>query len=110
MNRKYAVDPEPGRVAFLRQYGQHVKRVPMVTLLLDGRRLRKGLSRMKPGLGAGWVEFGGPPLPPRQAAELARGPPPGGRAFRHVACAPGCGLHGHRPPCVCTALCLDHAL
>ena len=45
---KYAVNPEPDPAPSLRRYGQHVRRVPMVASLLDGRRLRKGLSRMKP--------------------------------------------------------------
>ena len=48
INRKYASDPEPDPAAFLRRYGSHVRRVPMIALRLDGPRLRKGLSRMKP--------------------------------------------------------------
>ena len=48
INRKYATDPEPDPLAFLRRYGHHVRRVPMLALQLDGPRLRKGLSRMKP--------------------------------------------------------------
>ena len=56
INCKYAVDPKPNPVAFLRRYGQHVRRVPMIASLIDGRRLHRGLSCMKPlalGLG-GW--------------------------------------------------------
>ena len=48
INRKYALDPEPDPAAFLHRYGRHVQRVPMIALQLDGPRLRKGLSRMKP--------------------------------------------------------------
>ena len=48
INRKYATDPEPDLAAFLRGYGRHVRRVPMIASRLDGPRLRKGLSRMKP--------------------------------------------------------------
>ena len=48
INRKYATDPELEPLAFLRRYGHHVRRVPMLALRLDGPRLRKGLSRMKP--------------------------------------------------------------
>ena len=48
INRKYASDPEPDPAAFLRRYGCHVRRVPMLASPLDGPRLRKGLSRMKP--------------------------------------------------------------
>ena len=47
INRKYASDPEPDPAAFLRWYGSHVRRVPMIASQLDGPRLRKGLSRMK---------------------------------------------------------------
>ena len=56
INRKYATDAEPDPTALLRRYGHHVRRVPMIASRLDGPRLRKGLSRMKPlalGLG-GW--------------------------------------------------------
>ena len=43
----------PGRMARVRpiclhRYRHHVQRVPMIALRLDGCRLRKGLSRMKP--------------------------------------------------------------
>ena len=48
MNRKYAPDPEPDPAAFLRPFGHHVRRVPMIASQLDGPRLRKGVSRMKP--------------------------------------------------------------
>ena len=48
INRKYATDPEPELAAFLRRYSCHVRRVPMIASQLDGPRLRKGLSRMKP--------------------------------------------------------------
>ena len=48
INRKYASDPEPDLSAFLRRYGHHVRRVPMIASQLHGPRLRKGLSRMKP--------------------------------------------------------------
>ena len=48
INRKYAADPEPDPTAFLRRYGHHVRRVPMIASRLDSPRLRKGLSRMKP--------------------------------------------------------------
>ena len=48
INCKYATDPEPDPAAFLRRYGHHVWRVPMIAWRLDGPRLRKGLSRMKP--------------------------------------------------------------
>ena len=48
INRKYATDPEPDLAAFLRRYGHHVRRVPMIASRLDGPRLRKGFSRMKP--------------------------------------------------------------
>ena len=48
IGRKYATDPEPDPLAFLRRYGHHVRRVPMLASQLDGPRLRKGLSRMKP--------------------------------------------------------------
>ena len=47
-NRKYATDAEPDPAAFLRRYGHHVRQVPMIDSRLDGPRLRKGLSRMKP--------------------------------------------------------------
>ena len=47
INRKYATDPEPDPLAYLRQYGHHMRRVPMLASQLDGPRLRKGLSRMK---------------------------------------------------------------
>ena len=48
INRKYETDHEPDPAAFLRRYGHHVRRVPMIASRLDGLRLRKGLSRMKP--------------------------------------------------------------
>ena len=48
INCKYATDPEPDPTAFLRTYGHHVWRVPMIASRRDGPRLRKGLSRMKP--------------------------------------------------------------
>ena len=48
INRKYATDPEPDPLAFLRRYGHHVRRVPMLASQLDGPRLRKRLSCMKP--------------------------------------------------------------
>ena len=48
INRKYASDPKPDPSAFLCRYGHHVRRVPMIASQLDGPRLRKGLSRMKP--------------------------------------------------------------
>ena len=48
INRKYATDPEPYPAAFLRRCGHHVRRVPMIASRLDGPRLRKELSRMKP--------------------------------------------------------------
>ena len=48
INRKYATDAEPDPTAFLRRYGHHVRRVPMIASRLDGPRPRKGLSRMKP--------------------------------------------------------------
>ena len=48
INRKYATDPEPDPKAVLRRYGYHVRRVPIIASRLDGPRLRKGLSRMKP--------------------------------------------------------------
>ena len=48
MNRKYADSPEPDPVAFLRRYGHHVRRVPMVASQLTCRRLRRGLARMHP--------------------------------------------------------------
>ena len=48
INRKYDTDPEPDPAAFLRRYGNHVRRVPMIASRLNGPRLRKGLSRMKP--------------------------------------------------------------
>ena len=48
INRKYETDPEPDPAAFLRRYGNHVRRVPMIASRLDGPRLREGLSRMKP--------------------------------------------------------------
>ena len=48
INRKYASDPEPDPAAFLRWYGCPMRRVPMIASRLDGPRLRKGLSRMKP--------------------------------------------------------------
>ena len=48
INRKYASDPEPDPAAFLRRYGCHVRRVPMIASQLDAPRLRKGLYRMKP--------------------------------------------------------------
>ena len=35
-------------MAFMRRYGCHVRRVPMIASQLDGPRLRNGLSRMKP--------------------------------------------------------------
>ena len=58
-NRKYAADPEPDPMAFLRRYGQHVRRVRMIASRLDGPCQRKGLSRMKP---SARVEPGRPPL------------------------------------------------
>ena len=48
MNRKYAVAPDPHPAAFLRQYGHHVRRVPMVASHLTGHWLRRGLARMHP--------------------------------------------------------------
>ena len=48
INCKYATYPEPDPVAFLRRYGHHVRRVPMIASRLDGPRLRKQLSHMKP--------------------------------------------------------------
>ena len=48
INRKYASDPQPDLAAFVRRYGSHVRRVPMIASRLDCPRLRKGLSRMKP--------------------------------------------------------------
>ena len=48
INRKYAVDPELGPMAFLRRYGHHVRWVPMIASRLGGPCLRKGVSRMKP--------------------------------------------------------------
>ena len=45
---KYASDAELDPAAFLRRYGCHVRRVPMNVSQLDGPRLPKGLSRMKP--------------------------------------------------------------
>ena len=48
INRKYASDQEPDPAAFLRRYGRHVRRVPMIASQLDGPRVRKGLSGMKP--------------------------------------------------------------
>ena len=48
INRKYATDTKLDPVVFLRRYGHHVRRVPMIAARLDGHRLRKGLSRMKP--------------------------------------------------------------
>ena len=82
---KNVVDPKPDPVAFLHRYGKHVRRVPMVTLLLDGHRLRKGCSRMKPApLGLdGWTS-----APSRQAPELAGRPPSGGGASGQAAGAP----------------------
>ena len=58
INRKYATDPEPDPAAFLRRYGHHVRRVPMIASRLDGPHLRKGLSRMMPSaLGLdGWSQ------------------------------------------------------
>ena len=47
INRKYASDPELDPATFARQYGHHVRRVPMIASRLDGPRLHKGLSRMK---------------------------------------------------------------
>ena len=34
--RKYASDPEPDPAAFVRRYGRHVRRVPMIASQLDG--------------------------------------------------------------------------
>ena len=48
INCKYATDPEPDLAAFLRRYGTHMRRVPMIASRLYGPRLRKGLFRMKP--------------------------------------------------------------
>ena len=48
INRKYATDPEPDPAAFLRRHGHHVQCIPMIASRLDGPRLRKGLSYMKP--------------------------------------------------------------
>ena len=48
MNGKYATDAKSDTTAFLRRYGRHVRRVPMIASRLDGPRLCKGLSRMKP--------------------------------------------------------------
>ena len=48
MNHKYAVEPELDPAAFLHRYGHHVRWVPMIASQLDGCRLRKSLSRMKP--------------------------------------------------------------
>ena len=47
INGKYAADPAPHPTAFLRRYGHHVRRIPMITSRLESPRLRKGLSRMK---------------------------------------------------------------
>ena len=56
VDRKYADSSEPDPVAFLRHYGHHVRRVPMVASQLTCRRLRRGLVRMHPSaLGVdGW--------------------------------------------------------
>ena len=48
VNRKYAADAKPDPTSFLRRYGHHVRRVPMIPSRLECPRLRKGLSRMKP--------------------------------------------------------------
>ena len=48
INCNHASDPKPDPAAFLHRYGSHVRRVPMIASRLDGPRLRKGLSRMKP--------------------------------------------------------------
>ena len=73
MNRKHALDPEPDPVAFLRRYGHHVRRVPMIASRVDGRHLRKGLSRMKPSaLGLdGWSPADPRSLPDRLLRWLA---------------------------------------
>ena len=48
INRKYASDPQPNPAASLRRYGQQLRQVPKIASQLEGRRLRKGLSGMKP--------------------------------------------------------------
>ena len=48
INRNHVVDPELDPAAFLHRYGQQVWQVPMIASRLDGGRLRKGRSRMKP--------------------------------------------------------------
>ena len=49
------------------------------------------------GVGAGRMESGGPPLPPRQAAGLVGGPPARGGAVGEMAHPPGRGLHRPHP-------------
>ena len=67
------MDPKPDPVAFLRRYGKHGRRLPMVASLPDGCRLRKGLSRMKPwALGLdGWSLVDLCSLPDRLLSWLA---------------------------------------
>ena len=74
INRKYATDADPDPAAFLRWYGHHVGRVPMMASQLDGPRLRKGLSRMKPSaLGLdGWSLADLRFLPDRLLGDLLR--------------------------------------
>ena len=48
MNRNYATDAEQDPTAFLCRYRHHVRRVPTIAVRLDGPRLRKAVSYMKP--------------------------------------------------------------
>ena len=86
------------RFSGVRRYGHHVRRVPMIASRLDGPSLHKGLSRMKPSALRlnGW-SLADLPLPTRQTAGLAGGPPAGGGAPGPMADPFGRGLHGPHP-------------
>ena len=67
INRKYAKAPEPHPAAFLAQYGQHLRRVPMFHKPLIAEYLRKRLRFTHPtplGLDGGSLKDLSPPSAP----------------------------------------------
>ena len=120
INRKYATDPEPDPLAFLRRYGHHVRRVPMLATQLDGPRLRKGLPRMKPSaLGLdGWSLGDLRSLPERVLGWLAdllreverRGKWPARLAEGYTALIPKEGPPGPLNTCPLTVLSMVYRL
>ena len=100
MNRMYAVDPEPDSVAFLRRYGQHVRRLPMIASIVDGRAVpaQGPLLHEALGLGDGRLGLGKPLLPLPQVGKLAiSGRSPRAGSVGQVADARGRGLHSAHP-------------